>query len=102
MFVVPRVVELASPTSELLRNEVTCLMEDKTWARIDKLTWKILASQTFQMPWFATDAFHEELVRMALYLAGLTLLRGKMTWHFQPTPCKSIPSYRRPMLIWVV
>jgi hypothetical protein len=102
MFIVPHMVELASPTLELLRNEVTCLMEDQMWARIDKLTWKILASQTFRMPWFATDALCKGLVRMALYLAGLTLLRGKMMWHFQPMPCKNIPSYRRPMLIWVV
>jgi hypothetical protein len=99
MFIIPRVTELASPTSELFRNEMACLMEDETWLRIDKLTRKILASQTFRMPWFATDALREELVRMALYIAGLTLLRSNiMMWHVQPTPCKNIP-YRRAVLI---
>jgi hypothetical protein len=101
MFIIPRVTELASPTSELFRNEMACLMEDETWLRIDKLTRKILASQTFRMPWFATDALREELVRMALYIAGLTLLRSNiMMWHVQPMPCKNIP-YRRAMLIKV-
>jgi hypothetical protein len=99
MFIIPRVTELTSPTLELFRNEIPCLMEDETWSRIDKLTWKILASQIFWMPWFAMDALRKELVRMALYIAGLTLLRSNvMMWHIQPTPCKNIP-YRRAKLI---
>jgi hypothetical protein len=99
MFIVPHVTELTSPTLELFRNEIPCLMEDETWLRIDKLTWKILASQIFWMPWFTMDALRKELVRMALYIAGLTLLRSNvMMWHIQPTPCKNIP-YRRAKLI---
>jgi hypothetical protein len=99
MFIIPHVTELASPTLELFRNEMACLMEDETWLRINKLTRKILRLQTFWMLWFATDALHEELVRMALYITSLTLLRSNiMMWHVQPMPCKNIP-YRRAMLI---
>lgn len=93
MFIVPRVVQLVSPTRELLRDEVNCLMENETWMGIDKATRKNLASQTFRMPWFATDLLREEFVRMAFYLAGLTLLRNRMTWSNQPPPCKLVRSF---------